>query len=178
VKFGEKDVLLVRGPSVMQGYWKDPEATAKVLGPDGWLDTGDQAREHDGFLYITGRIKEIIVLGNGEKVPPVDMELAIQLDPLFEQVLVIGEGKPYLAALVVMNAAEKARAGALDDKAVSNRIAAQLKDFPGYAQVRRVAVLDDPWTVDNGLLTATMKAKRAVILERYKDKVESLYARK
>ena len=177
VKFGEKDVLLVRGPSVMQGYWKNPEATAKVLGADGWLDTGDQAREHDGFLYITGRIKEIIVLGNGEKVPPVDMELAIQLDPLFEQALVIGEGKPYLGALVVLNAAEKARAGALDDKAVSNRIAKQLKDFPGYAQIRRVAVLDEPWTVDNGLLTATMKPKRPMILERYKDKVEGLYRR-
>ena len=147
----------------------DTAFSSKVLGADGWLDTGDQARWKDGFLYITGRIKEIIVLGNGEKVPPVDMELAIQLDPLMEQAMVIGEGKPYLAALVVI------KAGTLDEKAASQRIAAQLKDFPGYAQIRKVALLDEPWTVDNGLLTSTMKPKRAQILERYKDKVESLY---
>jgi len=104
------------------------------------------------------------------------MELAIQLDPLFEQALVIGEGKPYLAALVVLNAAQKAKAGTLDEKAIAVRVAAQLKDFPGYAQIRRVATLDDPWTVDNGLLTSTLKPKRAAILERYKDKVEELYA--
>jgi long-chain acyl-CoA synthetase len=176
VRFGENQALMVRGPNVMMGYWKNPEATAKVLSADGWLDTGDQAREKDGFIYITGRLKEIIVLGNGEKVPPVDMELAIQLDPLFEQALVIGEGKPYLAALVVLNAAQKAKAGTLDEKAIAVRVAAQLKDFPGYAQIRRVATLDDPWTVDNGLLTSTLKPKRAAILERYKDKVEELYA--
>ena len=176
VGFGEKEVLKVKGPNVMLGYWRNPEATAKVLGADGWLDTGDQARWKDGFLYITGRIKEIIVLGNGEKVPPVDMELAIQLDPLMEQALVIGEGKPYLAALVVLNAEQKAKAGNVDEKVVSNRIAAQLKDFPGYAQIRRVALLDEPWTIDNGLLTATMKPKRAQILERYREKVEALYS--
>jgi len=176
VRFGENQALLVRGPNVMMGYWRNPEATAKVLSADGWLDTGDQAKEKDGFLYITGRLKEIIVLGNGEKVPPVDMELAIQLDPLFEQALVIGEGKPYLAALVVLNAAQKARVGALDEKAIASRVAAQLKDFPGYAQIRRVAALEEPWTVDNGMLTATMKPKRTVILERYKDRVDELYA--
>jgi long-chain acyl-CoA synthetase len=177
VKLGDKDVLLVRGPNVMQGYWKNAEASAKVLLADGWLDTGDQARMHDGFIYITGRIKEIIVLGNGEKVPPVDMELAIQLDPLFEQALVIGEGRPYLAALLVLSADQKAKLGKVDDKALMTRAAAQLKDFPGYAQIRRVAVLDEPWTVDNGLLTATMKPKRPLILERYKDRIEEMYRR-
>jgi long-chain acyl-CoA synthetase len=176
VRLGEKDELQVRGPNVMQGYWNNAEATAKVLLPDGWLATGDQARWNDGFLYITGRLKEIIVLGNGEKVPPVDMELAIQLDPLLEQALVIGEGRPYLAALVVVSAEQKAKLAKVDEKIVSQRIAAQLKDFPGYAQVRRVALLDEPWTIDNGLLTSTMKPRRAQILERYKDEVEGLYA--
>jgi len=177
VKLGDKDVLMVRGPSVMQGYWKNPEATAKVILPGGWLDTGDQARMENGFIYITGRIKEIIVLGNGEKVPPVDMELAIQLDPLFEQALVVGEGRAFLSALLVLNAAQKERLGAADEKAVTARLAAQLKDFPGYAQVRRIAILDEPWTIDNGLLTSTMKPKRPAILERYKDRVEALYRR-
>ena len=106
------------------------------------------------------------------------MELAIQLDPLFEQALVIGEGQPYLAALLVLAAAERARAGNLDEKAIGARVAAQLKHFPGYAQIRRVATLDEPWTVENGLLTSTMKPKRAQILERYKDQVGALYARR
>jgi long-chain acyl-CoA synthetase len=159
----------------MMGYWKNPEASAKVLDAGGWLDTGDQARMENGFLYITGRIKEIIVLGNGEKVPPVDMELAAQLDPLFEQVLIVGEGKPYLAALVVLNAAQAAKAGKLDEKALAARLGAQLKEFPGYAQVRKVAVSPEPWTVDNGLLTSTLKPRRAEILQRFAGRVDELY---
>jgi long-chain acyl-CoA synthetase len=175
VAFGENDVLRVRGPNVMMGYWNNPEATAKVLDAEGWLDTGDQARMRDGFLYITGRIKEIIVLGNGEKVPPVDMELAAQLDPLFEQVMIVGEGKPYLAAFVVLNAEQAKKVGQVDDKALAARLGAQLKDFPGYAQVRRVAVLPEAWTVDNGLLTSTLKPRRAEILKRHAGRLEELY---
>jgi long-chain acyl-CoA synthetase len=175
IAFGENNALLVKGPSVMLGYWKNEEATAKVKSPTGWLDTGDQARLEKGFLYITGRIKDIIVLGNGEKVPPVDMELAIQLDPLFEQVMIIGEARPYLAALVVLNKTEAGKVGTITDKMLAARIATQLKPFPGYAQVRRVAVVDEPWTVDNGLLTPTMKLKRTPIMEKHKSQVESLY---
>lgn len=189
VRFGENSALLVKGPSVMLGYWNNPEATAKVLLEDGWLDTGDQAKLENGRLYITGRIKEIIVLANGEKVPPVDMELAILLDPLFEQVLVVGEGKPFLGALVVLDMEEWFRVagdqGLVTDpsgekrekaeKFVAARIADRLHAFPGYAQVRKAAVLTERWSVDNGLLTATLKPKRGVILERYKDRVADLY---
>ncbi len=175
IAFGDNEVLKVRGPSVMLGYWKNPEATARVKDAEGWLDTGDQARMRDGFLYITGRIKEIIVLGNGEKVPPVDMELAAQLDPLLEQVMIVGEGMPYLAALVVLDPAEAKKVGAVDDKAVAARITAQLKDFPGYAQVRRAAIVREAWTVDNGMLTPTLKLKRTVILEKHKGEMEALY---
>jgi long-chain acyl-CoA synthetase len=103
------------------------------------------------------------------------MELAIQLDPLFAQALIIGEGRPYLSALVVLDKEEAKKAGEITDKMLAARIAAQLKSFPGYAQVRRVAAVDEPWTVENGLLTATLKAKRAPILERFKAQVEELY---
>ena len=175
VRLGESSVLQVRGPNVMLGYWGKPEATAKVKDAEGWLDTGDQAQWKDGFLYITGRIKEILVLGNGEKVPPVDMELAILLDPVFEQVMVVGEGKPYLTALVVVNQAAAAKAGPMDEKAAASRIAGLIKGFPGYAQVRRVAIVDDKWTVDNGLLTPTLKLRRAQVLERYRDRIDELY---
>jgi long-chain acyl-CoA synthetase len=175
VAFSESSALLVKGPNVMMGYWNNPEATAKVKSPTGWLDTGDQARMENGFLYITGRIKDIIVLGNGEKVPPVDMELAILLDPLFEQVMIIGEGRPYLTALVVLKKDEAEKAGGVTEKAAAARIAAQLKPFPGYAQVRRVGIVNAPWTVENGLLTPTLKLKRGPILERFKAEVDKLY---
>ena len=189
IGFGANSVLLVRGPNVMLGYWNNPEATAAVMSADGWLDTGDQARIEEGLLYITGRIKEIIVMANGEKVPPVDMELAIQLDPLLEQALVVGEGRPFLGALVALNMDEWSRVAGeagLDpdplgggreeaEKLVLRRIARQVHAFPGYAQVRRVALLTDKWTVDNGLLTPTLKPRRAQILERYRDRVADIY---
>jgi len=108
-------------------------------------------------------------------VPPVDMELAIALDPLFDQVMIIGEGRPYLTAFVVLNKGEAAKAGDLNEKALAPRIATQLKSFPGYAQVRRLAVIEEPWSVDNGLLTPTLKLKRGPILEKYKAQVEELY---
>ena len=189
VAFGRNDVLLVRGPNVMMGYWNNPEATAQVIDAQGWLDTGDQVKLENGLLYITGRIKEIIVMANGEKVPPVDMELAIQLDPLLEHALVVGEGKPYLGALVSLNMEEwfnLAEASGLGadpngrnreraEKLVLSRIARQVHEFPGYAQVRRVALLTETWTVDNGLLTPTLKPKRSAILARYQDRLAELY---
>ncbi len=189
IAFGEHEALLVKGPSVMMGYWNQPEATAKVLSPDGWLDTGDQAKREDGMLRLTGRLKEIVVLANGEKVPPVDMELAILLDPAIQQVLVVGEARPYLAALVVpdpeawQSLAEAEGlpvdpCGAGREKAerfLAARIAERIREFPGYAQVRRVAVIPEPWSVDNGLLTATLKPRRSVILERYADRLADLY---
>jgi long-chain acyl-CoA synthetase len=177
VAFGDDNVLLVKGPNVMLGYWNNPEATAQVKSATGWLNTGDQARMENGFLYIIGRIKEIIVLGNGEKVPPGDMELAILLDPLFEQVMVVGEGKPFLSALVVLNGDQAAKAGNPDDKAVLKSIAAQLNSFPGYAQVRRAVIVREPWSVDNGLMTPTLKLRRNQILERYGNAVEEVYRR-
>ena len=178
VAFGENSEIRVRGPNVMMGYWKNPDATAKVKDADGWLATGDQGQRRDGFLYVTGRLKEIIVLANGEKVPPVDMELAAQLDPLLEQVMIVGDDLPYLGALVVLDPDEAKKAGHVDEKAVAARIAAQLKEFPGYAQVRRVAIVGEPWTVDNGLLTPTLKLRRGPILEKHKAEMQRMYKAK
>ncbi|MBS0003118.1 MAG: long-chain fatty acid--CoA ligase, partial [Thioalkalivibrio sp.] len=91
-RVGPKDELLTRSPSVMLGYWQNEEATKAAIDEDGWLHTGDKARfDERGHIFITGRIKDIIVLGNGEKLPPADMEMAIQLDSLFEQVMLVGE---------------------------------------------------------------------------------------
>ncbi len=191
VRIGEKDELLTRSPSVMLGYWNNEEATRATIDADGWLHSGDKARmDETGHLYITGRIKEIIVLGNGEKVPPADMEMAITLDPLFDQVIVFGEGRPHLAAVVVLNPEEwNALARELDvdpdseedlssrfvEKTLRSRISRQLREFTGFAQVRRLIPVLEPWTVEDGMLTPTLKMKRARILDRYGDRIEALY---
>ena len=182
VKIGAEDELLCRSPSVMLGYWNNPQATAEVIDAEGWLHTGDKGRIEHGYVFITGRIKEIIVLANGEKVPPADMEMCIGLDQLFEHTLVIGEGRPYLSALVVLNQ-ERCNELSIDpedqndamEQLLLERITNQLDSFPGYAMIRRMAVIQEPWTIDNGLMTPTMKTRRNQILERYKDVVESLY---
>lgn len=192
VRIGDQGELLARGPNIMLGYWNNPEATAAVLDREGWLHTGDQARlDDEGRITITGRLKEIIVMANGEKVPPADMELAIANDPVFEQVMVVGEGRPYLGALVVLNEAvwpavarehglPEAPARAREDPRVEGylleRAADLLHAFPGYAQVRRLRLLPEPWSVDNALLTPTLKLKRARIAERFQDEVAALYA--
>jgi long-chain acyl-CoA synthetase len=185
---GVGGALFARGPNIMMGYWKNPEATRAVLSEDGWLNTGDQVRiDEHGYVQITGRLKEIIVMGNGEKVPPVDMELAVQLDPLFEQVVIYGEAKPYLSAIVVLNDEHWAAAAAeaevspdiRDDgkaeKLLVKRIANRIKSFPGYAQVRKVAVSKEKWTVDNGLMTPTLKLKRNVIFAKYAHDIDEMY---
>jgi long-chain acyl-CoA synthetase len=191
VRIGADDELLVKGPCNMLGYWNNHAATAKMVDKDGWLRTGDQARIENGHIYITGRIKDILVLSNGEKVPPGDMEMAIALDPLFEQVLVVGEGRSFLSALLVLDAdlwTGLAREYGLNpDKPESladprlvkdmlKRIRAALRDFPGYAKIRRATLLLEPWTVDNGLMTPTMKVKRSQVLECYSRQVDRMYA--
>ena len=191
VRIGEDHELQVKGPGVMLGYWNNHKATDQVIEHDGWLHTGDQARIADtGHIYITGRIKDILVLSNGEKIPPGDMELAIALDPLIEQVMVVGEGRPFLSALLVLNAdawpgfAQDMGVDPMDPASLSNakvvsavgrRVAAALKDFPGYAKIRRVHLALDPWTVDNGLQTPTMKVKRPKVLEHFEDQIAALY---
>ncbi len=191
VRIGEDEELLVRGPGVMHGYWNNHAATRAAIDAEGWLHTGDQARIENGHIYITGRIKDIIVLSNGEKVPPVDMEQAICLDPLFEQALVVGEGRPYLAACVVLDAEQWvpfARSLGLDPldpeslessrlkRAVLRRIAQALHGFPGYAKIRQVHLTLQPWTVEDGTLTPTLKIKRNVVCERLAEAIEAMYA--
>ncbi len=192
VRLGKDDELLTRSSSVMLGYWHNPEATAKVIDADGWLHTGDKVSiAPSGHITITGRLKDIIVMSNGEKVPPSDMENAIALDELVDQVLVIGEGRPYLSALVVPNPEAFARvteklggdsskpAADLDEQLRSlfmQRVHERTAAFPGYAQVRELAVINEPWTPDNGLATPTLKLRRREIIERYQDLTEALYA--
>jgi len=191
VRTGENNALMIKGPNIMLGYWNNPEATQAMIGPDGWLNSGDTARiDGQGHVFITGRLKEIIVLSNGEKVPPVDVESAIARDALFEQVMLLGEGKPYLSVMTVLNGDQwkklcderglNAASVTINSKQVEeillSRITTQMKEFPGYAQVRRVSATLDPWTVENGLLTPTLKLKRAKVMEKFNAEIDAMYA--
>jgi long-chain acyl-CoA synthetase len=193
VKIGDNQELLVRAPSVMVGYWKKPEETRRVIEPDGWLHTGDQARIEGGRITITGRIKDIIVTSTGEKIAPVDLETAIVSDPLFEQAMVIGEQRPFLAALVVLNAEEwrrvQARLGRGGDGATTSsserelallleRIAAAVRGYPAYATPRAVWWTTEPWTIAAGLQTPTLKIKRPALEQRFAEQIKALYTHK
>ena len=191
VRIGENRELQVRGPSVMKGYWGRPEDTARVLTADGWLSTGDQADIDKGRIRIMGRIKEIIVTSTGEKVPPADLELAIAVDPLFEQVLVVGENRPFIGCVVVVNLVEWQRLAAslglnpedpaslelpAVQKAALARMALQTRDFARYATPRAVCLTLAPWTIENTLMTPTLKLKRNNLMKRYSREIEALYS--
>jgi long-chain acyl-CoA synthetase len=190
MRIGADDNFEVRGPNVMLGYWDNDAATREILTDDGWLKTGDQVRIDDGRLYIVGRVKDILVLANGEKVPPDDVEKAITIDPWFYQALLIGDGRPYLSALVVLEAAAWKKAAAnlgvpadpaeadRDEKArkaILARIDQCLHAFPGYARVKAVAIAVEPWTVENGLQTPTQKKRKKEIIELYAERIEQIY---
>ncbi|NEV60787.1 AMP-dependent synthetase/ligase [Thiorhodococcus minor] len=191
VRLGASGELLARTPGVMLGYWGRPEDTARAIDADGWLHTGDVAEIRQGRIYIRGRIKDILVMSSGEKIAAGDLEQTISADPLFEQALVVGEGKPFVTALLVLEPeAWKAFAQLLSldprqprslqtqvaKRAVIRRLAELLRDFPAHAQIRRVQLLSTPWTIDDGLLTPTMKVKREEVLRRYKTEIDALYA--
>lgn len=194
VRLGALDELQVKGPNVMLGYWKHPEATQELIDAEGWLKTGDIAHlSPSGHITITGRLKEIIVMSNGEKIPPMDMELALLHDPLFDQAMVFGEARPYLIVLAVVNPeiwghfAEETgiRADmpeALNDSRIEarvlRRIARNLRGFPGYARVNRVLLLREPWTIENGLLTPTLKLRRDEVTRQFAAQIAELYARR
>ncbi len=192
VRIGDNDELQINSPGIMLGYWNNHKATNEVMTNDGWLRSGDKARIDNGMVYITGRIKDILIMSNGEKIPPVDMEDAIKLQPIFDNVIIVGESKPYLGAVVVLDSEkwvglaknhqlDPFDQSALTDnklhKTVLQQIAAALKDFPGYAKVRRVVLKLDPWTVENGLLTPTLKTKRQVIMNMFESEISAMYSK-
>jgi long-chain acyl-CoA synthetase len=168
LRCNENGELLARGPNIMLGYWNKPEATAAMIDKDGWLHTGDVVTIRGGSVYITGRVKDIIVLSNGEKVPPTDAEAAILRDAAFDQVMVLGEGRPKLGLLAVSKIEDLSQLCA--------RANAQLYDFPGYARICHIARLEEPWSVENGMLTPTLKLKRNEIEKRFASEIEAMYA--
>ena len=168
VTLGADGELLARGGNVMLGYWRSDDATRAAIDGDGWLHTGDIAEIRERRIYIRGRLKDIVVMSNGEKLPPQDVEFALLHDPVFEQAMVVGEGRPFLTVLAVTRET--------DEKALVARANELLKGFPRWVRVRRVIATAEPWSIENGLLTPTLKLKRPLVLARFKQALDAIYA--
>jgi long-chain acyl-CoA synthetase len=190
VQIAEDGEILVRGASVMQGYWRDEAATAAVL-RDGWLHTGDVGMiDDDGFLQITDRKKDIIVNSGGDNVAPQRIEGIFALQPEVGQVIVYGDRRPHLVALIVPHAdfaqAYARRQGLPDglktlveDEGFQKVMAECVRRANGglsvVERVRRVHLMAEPFTIENGLMTPTMKLKRQDIYRAHRELFESLY---
>jgi len=192
VRIGENSELQVKAPSVMKGYWGRPDDTRAVTTADGWLRTGDQAVIEGGRIRISGRLKEIMVTSTGEKIPPADLELAIMADPLFEQAMVVGENRSFVSAFVVLSKdgwrdlaaglkLDASDPASVHAQAARDALLARIKEaskaFPYYAVPRAVWATTEPWTIENGLITPTLKLKRNALHARLESEIEAVYRR-
>ncbi len=166
----EDGELMLRGATLFSGYYKDPEATAAVL-RDGWLATGDIAEcDADGYYYITGRKKELIVSSNGKKIYPSRIEGMLKKEPAINQVLLIGDRMPYVTALFTVNGAPEEVRGAVE-RAVKD----VNKKLASFEQVRKFKILERDFSIEQGELTPTMKVRRNRVLENHRSLVSEMY---
>jgi long-chain acyl-CoA synthetase len=167
----EDGELMLRSPCLFSGYFEDPAATAAVL-RDGWLATGDIAEmDKEGFLYITGRKKELIVASNGKKIYPARIEALLKREPLISNVLLIGDRLPYVTALVTVTGTP-----AEAQTAVAGAVKAVNRELPPFEQIRKFKILDRELSIQQGELTPTMKVRRNRVLENHRALVSEMYA--
>jgi long-chain acyl-CoA synthetase len=187
VKLAEDGEILVRGPNVFLGYYKEPAATAETL-QDGWLCSGDLgAFDKDGFLTITGRKKEIIITAGGKNIAPKNIEAAIKQSPLVSEAVVIGDRRKYLVALITLDdAAAQKLAPAITDPAklasapeihaaIQHQIDEINQTLARVEQIKKFTVLARPFGIATGELTPTLKIKRKVIAQIYEREIAALY---
>jgi long-chain acyl-CoA synthetase len=192
VKIAPDGEVLTRGPHVMKGYWKDPAATAETI-RDGWLHTGDLgAQDADGFLRITGRKKELLVMSNGKKVVPSHLEGLLRGDPCIDQAVVCGEGRSFLTALLVPHWDNLRQALEAEGVAwrpemrgprphpavvalLERRVRAALADVSCAEQVRKFVLVPQPFSVAADELTVSLKLRRDMVLARYAGQLAELY---
>lgn len=184
--------ILVKGPQVMRGYWNDTEATAAVIDADGWLHTGDIGElDSDGFLRITDRLKNIIVTAGGKNIAPQPIENLVALSPHIAQVVMLGDKRPYPTLLVAPDF-ENLRAWASDQgidtgdqerlvshprvvKLIEEEVFSRLGTLARYEMPKKIAIIPHEFTVEDGQLTPSMKVRRSVVEERYRDRIEEMY---
>ena len=193
VKIGDKNEILVKGPTVMKGYYNKPEETAEAIDADGWFHTGDCGEiAPTGELILTERLKDLFKTSNGKYIAPQVLETMLGQDKFIEQVTIIGDGRKYVSALIVP-AFEELKAYA-DKKHIEYRNIEELvnnsdihkmmeerindyqKDLASYEQIKRFVLLPKAFTMENGELTNTLKIKRAVISKRYRPLIDAMYA--
>jgi long-chain acyl-CoA synthetase len=172
--------IKIRGDIVFQGYHGRPDATAEVLTEDGWLLTGDVGvLDDDGFLTITDRKKEIIVTSGGKKIPPQNVENALKASGYVSQALLVGEGRPYLVALIAVDRAEAAKVARTDEqvRALVARVVDEVNSHVGPTeQIKRFALLPREFSAEEGEVTPTLKLKRRVCEQHFAVDIERLYA--
>ena len=191
-RLAEDGELQVKTPGLFSGYYRDDAATRSVMDKDGWFQTGDIAEvDEDGYWYITGRKKELIVSSNGKKIYPARIENLFKMEPLVNQVLLIGDKKPYVTALLTVNVAQlpnlseaKANEGRTTaeiataepvTKAVREAVSRVNRQLADFERIRRFKVLDRDFSIELGELTPTMKIRRERVLENHKALVNELY---
>ncbi|HXQ89496.1 MAG TPA: AMP-dependent synthetase/ligase, partial [Solirubrobacterales bacterium] len=191
VKIADDGEILVKGPNVFQGYHKNPEATAETI-VDGWLHTGDIGEiDSDGFIKITGRKKDIIITAGGKNITPANLEAEIKQHPLVSQCVVVGDRRPYLVALVTLDPEEAVKYAQENDLpedlaqlAANPDVKASIEahvekinqSFARVEQVKKIAILPQDLSQENGELTPTLKVKRAVVAQKHEGAIEGLYA--
>jgi long-chain acyl-CoA synthetase len=188
VAVGEDGEVLLRGPNVFAGYYKNEEATREAI-VDGWIHTGDLGSISDGYLSITGRKKDIIITSSGKNITPVNIENALKATRWISEAVVYGDNRSYLVALVTLDADEAPKlaeklgvppASVVTEPAVLTEIQAVVdqvnEHFARIEQVKRFAILDHQLTQADGEMTPTMKVKRAVVYDKYASVFESLYS--
>jgi len=193
VKLGERDEILCRGHNVMLGYYRDPDLTAQVIDADGWFHTGDTGKfTTEGQLIITGRLKSIFKTSFGKYVNPQAVESKFTESPLIDQMIVLGENKKFAAAIMTpdfvylkswaklhhVDAAtnEELVKHPVVQKRYTEEVKKYNQNFGDFEQVKRWILVPDEWTQPNGMLSPTLKIKRNVIEERYKDQIEKLFS--
>jgi long-chain acyl-CoA synthetase len=195
IRVGEDGELLVKAPMVFTGYWGNEQATKEALDDDGWFHTGDLGDlDDDGYVRITGRKKELIVTAAGKNVAPAILEDRVRAHWLVSQCLVVGDGRPFVAALVTIDPeafpawlersgrpASTTVAELVDDPALRAEIRAAIdeanKAVSQAESIRAFAILGEDWTEEGGQLTPSLKVKRNLVHQRYADRIEALYRR-
>jgi long-chain acyl-CoA synthetase len=180
IKIAEDQEILFKGPNVCSGYYNRPEETAKSWDSDGWFYTGDLGYlDNEGFLFITGRKKEIIVTASGKKITPIKVEHLLEKSFLIEQAVVFGTDKPYCVALILPanhQSLKHESHNVKDHPEIWNTILETNKNLASYEQIKNAYLIFEPFTVENSLLTPTMKLRRQQIYQTYYNEIEKLYS--
>ena len=178
VETDEEGELLIRSPTVFAGYYKDPDATAEVLGADGWLRSGDVGSiDEDGFVHITDRKKDILITAGGKNVAPANLENALKTAPLVSQALVIGDRRPYVAALITLDPAVADGIGSDEaDRRVQAIVDGVNSELSRFEQIKRFRVLPRDFTAEEDEVTPTLKLKRRVVEQHFAAEIEELYS--